>query len=195
MFTGLHVDLWRWGPTCYSRLKLHAHVPFCSNTTFLYWLYWKVNFWYYIMVYLLDQDNVLQMTRQCFIPLWYVMYMMSQKLCGTGVSAKRPEKRNYIFILYPYSTEFLAHPFLVGSKVYFFWSPTEDYCHSLMNLICVWRWSSQCLKCWAWSDEAQMFQKCSREGKVRLGQFTHFDQCMNGIIHVITLESCQYLLS
>ena len=22
----------------------------------------------------------------------------------------------------------LAHPLLVGSKVYFFWSPTEDYC-------------------------------------------------------------------
>ena len=30
--------------------------------------------------------------------------------------------------LYPCSTEILAHPSLVGSKVYFFWSPTEDYC-------------------------------------------------------------------
>ena len=29
---------------------------------------------------------------------------------------------------YPRSTEILAHPSLVGSKVYFFWSPTEDYC-------------------------------------------------------------------
>ena len=30
--------------------------------------------------------------------------------------------------LYPCSTEILAHPSLVGSKVYFFWSPMEDYC-------------------------------------------------------------------
>ena len=30
-------------------------------------------------------------------------------------------------MLYPCSTELLAHPSLVGSKVYFFWSPTEDY--------------------------------------------------------------------
>ena len=30
--------------------------------------------------------------------------------------------------LYPCSTEISAHPSLVGSKVYFFWSPTEDYC-------------------------------------------------------------------
>ena len=29
---------------------------------------------------------------------------------------------------YPCSTELLAHPSLVRSKVYFFWSPTEDYC-------------------------------------------------------------------
>ena len=30
--------------------------------------------------------------------------------------------------LYPCSTEILAHPSLVISKVYFFWLPTEDYC-------------------------------------------------------------------
>ena len=31
-------------------------------------------------------------------------------------------------VLYPCSTELLVHPSLVGSKVYFFWSTTEDYC-------------------------------------------------------------------
>ena len=35
---------------------------------------------------------------------------------------------NTVAYKYPCSTELLVHPSLVGSKVYFFWSPTEDYC-------------------------------------------------------------------
>ena len=52
--------------------------------------------------------------------------------------------------LYPCSTEILAHPSLFGSKVYFFWSPTADYCVTVwwiwfvfvdyqVNVWCVWR--------------------------------------------------------
>ena len=38
-------------------------------------------------------------------------------------------------VFYPCSTELLAHPSLVGSKIYFFWSPTEDYCVTVW-----WNW-------------------------------------------------------
>ena len=59
--------------------------------------------------------------------------------------------------LYPCSTELLAHPSLVGSKVYFFWSPTEDYCVTVWWIwfvfvdyqVSVWRVG-------AWSNEAKM---------------------------------------
>ena len=46
------------------------------------------------------------------------------KFCINGVDIISVED----FLPYPCSTELLAHPSLVGSKVYFFWSPTEDYC-------------------------------------------------------------------
>ena len=64
-------------------------------------------------------------------PRKYLIRVIFLSLCQPFILAQyssQTETGNYEKGLYPCSTELLAHPSLVGSKVYFFWSPTEDYC-------------------------------------------------------------------
>ena len=69
-----------------------------------------------------------EMPEHLYIFIIYELNLMVVYGRVVTSSSQVTEVKQHWAWLYPCSTELLAHPSLVGSKVYFFWSPTEDYC-------------------------------------------------------------------